>query len=66
MVKHTATFSRMLVVGIVLVGRMVGCRIVVVQMDSFVRVSTHGVDQIVVTKRVVDRMVPCFEMVDFG
>ena len=29
------------------------------------QVLTHGVGEIVATKRVVDRMVPCFEVVDF-
>ena len=65
MVKHIATFDGRLVVCTALFGRMVGCWIIVVQMDCFVGLPTHGVGEIVSTKRVVDRMVPCFEMVDF-
>ena len=64
MVKHISTFVGSLVVGSMLVCRMVSYRIVVVQMDFFVGVLTHGVGG-VATKSVVDRMAPCFEMVDF-
>ena len=57
-VEHVTAFSGRLVVDIVLVSRMVECRIVVVQMDCFVRVPTHGVGRVVVATIVVDRMVP--------
>ena len=66
MVKHTTTFYGRLVVGTALVGRMVGCRIVVAQVNYFVEKLTHSASEIVATKRVVDRMAPCFDMVDFG
>ena len=66
MVKHIAAFARRLVVGTALIGRMVGCRIVVVQMDCIVGVPTHGVGGVFVATLVVDRMAPCFEMVHFG
>ena len=56
MVKSIVTFFGSLVVGPMLVGWMVGYRIVVVQTDCFVGVSTHGTSEIVPTKRVVDRM----------
>ena len=61
--EHTATFFGRLVANIVLVGRMIGCRIVV-QKDCFGWVQTHTVVGIVATKVVVDMMVPCFGMVD--
>ena len=51
MVEHTATFFRSLVASIGIVDKMVGCRIA---------------GKIVVAMTVADRMVLCFEKVDFG
>ena len=49
--EHTATFFGRLVAGIGFVDKMVGCRIA---------------GKIVVAMMVVDRIVLCFEKVDFG
>ena len=50
-VEHTAAFVGRLVVGIVFVDKMVGCRIA---------------GKIIVAMMVADRMELCFEKVDFG
>ena len=64
--EHTFACVERLVVDIVLASRMVVCKRVVVQTDYVVEVLTHIVVGIVVAKKVVDRMVLCFGMVDFG
>ena len=65
MVNCIVAFFVRLVVGTTLVGRMVGCKNFVVQMDFFMGVLTHRVGGVVVATVVVDRMASCFEMVDF-
>ena len=51
--EYTATFFGRLVVDTMLVGGMVGCRIIVAHVDSFVEALAYTI----VTKLVVDRMV---------
>ena len=65
-VENTDTFARRLIADTMLVGGMVGCRIVVAQMDCSMEVLTHTTGEIVVVKMVVDRMVLCCVMMDFG
>ena len=65
-VEHIVAFVGRLVADTMLLGRMVGCRIAIAQVDCFIQVYTHSVGEIVAAKRVVDRMMSCFEMVDFG
>ena len=64
--EHTTAFFGRLIIDTMLVGRVVGCRSVGAQADYFVEVLTHSVGEIVAVKMAVDRMAPCFEMVDFG
>ena len=66
-VEHTIAFVERLVVDIVLASGMVGNRMIFYKMGFSAEVltpTTHG--EIVATKMVVDRMVLCFQMVDFG
>ena len=53
MVEHIAPFARGLVISIALIGKMVGCRIIVVQTDCFVGMQTHNAGGVVVAIMVV-------------
>ena len=64
--EHITTFARWIVADNKVVVGMDGYRLVVSQIHFFVLVLTHIVVGIVVVGMVVDMMVPCFEMADFG